>query len=341
MKQKHLLFFLLAFGTFSLPIHSQQYTIEELKQGFYDQYVEKKENTFFMSMEPLLLASGSDFLDNFGVKYFLCPSESLHQVEKLNIPPSNFVIYRMSDDKRILCWMSTLQDSDTKENVALRKTLQKKFGTIPLQGDTVLVPAKWFSGQIRYLLDPFVYGHEIVSDRLEMDSVADGVILARNKDQRYVYWTPSYLETDSRRISNKRTDTIIKVVMDGKPDVHLENARGMALYERDINRFIDNSLIPNDYEYDKQYAIMLYLDEGGGGHLNVLLPQELNMEDRLLLTILATAIENQPKHTFAGYVSARGRFPAIYLKAYFSKGHWTFEDYRFVDVYEAMKKPKH
>ena len=174
-----------------------------------------------------------------------------------------------------------------------------------------------------------------------MDSVADGVILARNKDQRYVYWTPSYLETDSRRISNKRTDTIIKVVMDGKPDVHLENARGMALYERDINRFIDNSLIPNDYEYDKQYAIMLYLDEGGGGHLNVLLPQELNMEDRLLLTILATAIENQPKHTFAGYVSARGRFPAIYLKAYFSKGHWTFEDYRFVDVYEAMKKPKH
>ena len=44
MKQKHLLFFLLAFGTFSLPIHSQQYTIEELKQGFYDQYVEKQGN---------------------------------------------------------------------------------------------------------------------------------------------------------------------------------------------------------------------------------------------------------------------------------------------------------
>ena len=81
--------------------------------------------------------------------------------------------------------------------------------------------------------------------------------------------------------------------------------------------------------YDKEYSIMLYLDEGGKAHLNALLPRELTIEDRLLLTILATAVEYQPKHSFAGYVSARGRFPAVYLKAHFRGGKWYFHDYRY------------
>ena len=63
--------------------------------------------------------------------------------------------------------------------------------------------------------------------------------------------------------------------------------------------------------------------------LSVLLPKELTLEDRLLLTVLATAVEYQPKRSFAGYVSTRGKFPAVYLKARFRGGKWFFHDYRF------------
>ena len=310
------------------------YDADELKAGFYAQYVDKKENASLTKMEPLFSASDTIFLHTFGDEYFLCPSVPLHQAGKLNLPPSKFVIYNTSENQRILCWMDVLQDAGSKENTSLRKTLQKKYGSIPMQGDTVLVPAKWFTGQLRRMSNPFLYGNEVVARGLQADSVAEGTIVEWEEDdnRRHNYWAGSYLERDARMITKRRTDSRVFVTMDGQRDtsaLHLENERGMALYERDINRCIDARLLPRELNYDKEYSIMLYLDEGGKAHLNALLPRELTIEDRLLLTILATAVEYQPKHSFAGYVSARGRFPAVYLKAHFRGGKWYFHDYRY------------
>ena len=333
---KRNLFFICIFLVCQVYISGQElihsYNIDELKVGFYSQYVDKKENTALTRMEPLHQASEHDFLDSFGHKYYLCWLESLHHIEKLDIPPSEFVLYTMSDDRQILCWLSTLHDSDSKENTKLRKSLQKKYGSIFLQGDTVLIPAKWFTGQLQRLMDPFVYGHEIVSEWLEKDSVDEGFIIRREKNQHHVYWRPSSLEMDASMIMKRSINNRVEVTMDGQRDTtakHLGNERGMALFERDINRCIDNRLLPKELSYDKEYSVMLYLNEGGKARLIVLLPKELTLEDRLLLTVLATAVEYQPKHSFAGYISARGRFPAVYLKARFKGGQWFFHDYRF------------
>lgn len=325
-------------GFLLLPVFSlaqelpRPYSVDDLKAGFYSQYVDKKENAALARMEPLLSASGRNFLYTFGDTRFLCPSESLHQAGKLNIPPSKFVIYENPTDKQILCWMDVLQDADSKENTALRKALQKKYGSIPMQGDTVLVPAKWFTGQLRVLTNPFPYGDEIVSRWLRVDSVAEGSFVEWSDDQRHNYWAGSYLERDASMIMKRRTDSRVVAIMDGQRDTtaeHLENERGMALFERDINRCIDDQLLPKDLSYDKEYSVMLYLNEGGKARLSVLLPKELTLEDRLLLTVLATAVEYQPKRSFAGYVSTRGKFPAVYLKARFRGGKWFFHDYRF------------
>ena len=312
----------------------QPYSIDDLKAGFYSQYVDKNENDALTKMEPLLSAYGRNFLDTFGDTRFLCPSESLHQAGKLNIPPSKFVFYEDSTsvERFILCWMDVLQDADSKENTALRKALQKKYGSIPMQGDTVLVPAKWFTGQLRILTNPFLYGDEVVSRRLQTDSVAEGSFVDWKDDQRHSYWAGSYLERDARMIMKRRTDSRVLVTMDGQRDTtaeHLQNERGMALFERDINRCIDDRLLPKELSFNKEYSIMLYLNEGGKARLSVLLPKELTLEDRLLLTVLATAVEYQPKNSFAGYVSARGRFPVVYLKAHFRGGKWFFHDYRW------------
>lgn len=76
---------------------------------------------------------------------------------------------------------------------------------------------------------------------------------------------------------------------------------------------------------------MLYLDEKNKAHLYPLLPRELTNEDILLLSSLSNAVEQQPAGIFGKLLSARGSFPAIYLRVCFSHKKWhRFCDFRFI-----------
>ena len=95
-------------------------------------------------------------------------------------------------------------------------------------GDTVLVPAKWFTGQLRRMSNPFLYGNEVVARGLQADSVAEGTIVEWEEDdnRRHNYWAGSYLERDARMITKRRTDSRIFVTMDGQRDtsaLHLDS----------------------------------------------------------------------------------------------------------------------
>ena len=310
------------------------YSKQELVDGFYAQYVDSQATVGIENMEPLHFATGKGFHKPYGDSYYLCPTEAMHQAGKLQLPPSEFVIYQpnAAGEHWELCWLGALQNADSKENSALRRTLQKRYGSITLPGDTVLVPARWFTGELRYLKNPFVYGNEVVSKWLKTDSVAEGVVLERQENRRYDYWAKTSLSSDIWPIVNRQKGGRILANLDGeynKEQEKFDTERELILYARDINRSINLELLEYEFSFQKEYAVMLRLDDAGRMGLTPLLPKELTIEDRLLLTTLATAVEAQPAYTFMGYLSARGCFNAIYLKARFAKGRWFFHDYRF------------
>ena len=347
MKQKHLLFFLLAFGTFSLPIHSQQYTIEELKQGFYDQYVEKTIDSSAYRVDSLNMANLHHYYESHD-RIILCPSDSLHQAGKLRLPLSRFVwITEVIGEKDRLYWQDALEVEDSVEYQKLRTQLVKKYGHIFLDDGTELIPANWFTGDLKLLTNAFVYGGEVVAYWLRKTHVVEGSIQFHEEGNPFYYNRyrgAPLLEREASSIEKTRLDGKMEIRVDGhtsREERALKTAKGLALFARDINRCIDNRLLFS-MQTRKEYSVMLYLDENTlKAHLHPLLPQELTDEDRLQFSLLSTAVEQQPAGTFKGYDSGRGFFPAIYLKANCSRGRWSFEDYRFEDVYEAMKKPKH
>ena len=348
MKRKNVPFTLFALFAFSLPIHSQRYTIEELKQGFYDQYVEKQGNKDENQFDLLEEVDKRTVLSETSLDY-ICDSILIRHAGGISLPPSKYVY--MTDDEvgeqtTKLYWMGTLTDSHSKECEKLREKLKKKYGYVPLRGDTVLIPAKWLSSeQFDCIVNPFRYGNTWVSYRCRRAKISEGKFICAPDELPFVSFRKPYNEMEEivNQISWVRLDRKLPSIRVGG-DMGLEARallckKGLTLFARDINRLIDKRLIPE--EMKKEYSIMLYLDEDTlKAHVHPLLPQELTDEDRLLLSLLSTAVEQQPAGTFEGYYSDRGFFPAIYLKANLSKGHWSFEDYRFVDVYEAMKKPK-
>ena len=349
MKRKNVLFILFALCAFSLPIHSQRYTIEELKQGFYDQYVGKTIDTSAFQVDSLKEGCKMCILKN-QAPHILCSCDLLHKEGNLRLPPSQFAWVWSKEEKGVLYrlyWISTVEAPDSEVSQKIKKQLKKKYGQLILEDGTELIPAKWFSGHIKVLSNPFVYGGEVVSKRLMKAQILDGVFLQIGEDEDPFYYD-NYrdcpLEYEASSIEKIRLDGKMEVRFDGhtsREEEALRTAKGLALFARDINRCIDNSLLFS-MRTKKEYSVMLYLDESTlKAHLHPLLPQELTDEDRLLLSLLSTAVEQQPAGTFKGYDSGRGFFPAIYLKANCSRGRWSFEDYRFEDVYEAMKKPKH
>ena len=347
MNRKNYLFFFCFLLAFPFRLFSQGYTIEELKQGFYDQYVEKSNDASACRVDSLNMGNLHHFYERQD-PIILCPSDSLHQAGKLRLPLSRFVwITEVIGEKDRLYWQDALEVEDSVEYQKLRKQLVKKYGHIFLDDGTELIPAKWFTGDLKLLTCPFVYGGEVVAYWLRKTHVVEGSIQFHEEGKPFYYdhyrSAPS-VEREASSIGKIRLDGKMEVRVDGhtsREERALRTAKGLALFARDINRCIDNRLLFS-MQTKKEYSVMLYLDENTlKAHLHPLLPQELTDEDRLQLTLLSTAVEQQPAGIFEGYDSDRGFFPAIYLKANCSRGRWSFEDYRFEDVYEAMKKPKH
>ena len=101
--------------------------------------------------------------------------------------------------------------------------------------------------------------------------------------------------------------------LDGEANKKLERERELYLFSKEVSRYIDFSFIEKEYR-SKEYTVMLRLDETLKAHLYVLLPMELTTEDRMVLTFVSMAVNQQPPQTFSGYWCSRGLYPAIFLK---------------------------
>ena len=114
------------------------YSKQELVDGFYAQYVDSQATVGIDNMEPLHFATGKGFHKPYGDSYYLCPTEAMHQAGKLQLPPSEFVIYQpnAAGEHWELCWLGALQNADSKENSALRRTLQKRYGSMSTEMQT-------------------------------------------------------------------------------------------------------------------------------------------------------------------------------------------------------------
>lgn len=160
---------LLLFGVI-LPLQSlwgQHYSIEELTQGFYAQYVEKS-SVGQMEMEgmDMLMYANEEFgnIKQSSDKPFLCFNEELHKAGDINLPPSVFVeLFEIPNSESRLYWYSTRDSSNRAETVKLRDVLLRTYGGKQLPGGAVLVPARWFSGELHALHKPFLYGNVPVS----------------------------------------------------------------------------------------------------------------------------------------------------------------------------------
>lgn len=131
---------------------------------------------------------------------------------------------------------------------------------------------------------------------------------------------------DKARVKKLSYDGVASNKNDFVP-AELQSRKALALFAHNINDCIDTSLIPKGM--NKEYAVMLYLDDNSKAHLRPLLPRELTDEDKLVLGLLSAAVHQQSDGTFQGYWSGKGYFNAIYLKATFQHNGWAFEDYKY------------
>ena len=115
----------------------------------------------------------------------------------------------------------------------------------------------------------------------------------------------------------------------GPEDAKLSNYRAMELFSREFSRHLDLHLLPEDME--RTYSIMLHLDDYDQIHLYPLLPEELTIEDKLILTILGNVTEQQPAHTFRKLRSQRGPYPAVFLKVHLKRRRCFFSDYKYLE----------
>ena len=324
----------LVFLVSSMPLQSlqaQHYSVEELTQGFYAQYVEKS-SAGQMEMDGMdILMYAHEDLGNIkqsSDKPFLCFNEELHKAGDISLPPSIFVeLYEMPDRKSHLYWYSTRDSSNRSESDKLRDVLRRTYGSKQLPSGAVLVPVRWFSGELHALHKPFLYGNVPVSRYLCLYRIEKGVFMENEQGNSYFYDSDhTEIEFDAWAIAKTTTSRYHEV---GPEDDKLSNYRAMTLFSREVTRNLDAHLLPEDME--RSYAIMLHLDDYDQLHLYPLLPKELTMEDKLLLTILSNAIERQPARTFGKLRSARGPYPAVFLWAHFNRRRWSFEDYKYIE----------
>ena len=268
------------------------------------------------------------------LKEYLYGADELHKVGDISLSPSIFVcVVERKDSTSVLtlCWKG-LRDSTDAANVAIRSLLCKKYG-YKRCGDTILIPARWFSGELLVYSNPFLYGNVMLTSRILRAHVEKGELLQDEGQNAFTSWSArNGLNSDVSAIEMTRTDGYVEVRIDekySKERAKLENCKAMKLLGRNISRNAGGHFLPT--EMQREFAVMLYLDEYDKAHLHPLLPRELTDTDCILLAMLANLIDQQPAGTFTKYFSAKGRFPAVFLKANLWNGRWFFKDYRFIE----------
>ncbi len=311
-------FSLLAWG------QKESFSYEELKNGFITQYIKKNSTKSLDSLDILYWTSINDFQTiNSTSSYYIIPNSPLHRAGDLLLPVSKFVylsefIDTLANEVHQLYWIEPRHNFLSKEDIKLKNKMRKKYGYVILNDTTTLIPAKWFSGELNFLESPYLYGNEYVSNRLCT------VLLTHGKFCPQRIETPAF--SSQWKIGGELDFTISQIEnmqengrrMNNPISPQLKREKALLLFSKQISQYFDFSFLPADYQ-SKKYTIMLRLDETLKAHLYVLQPEELHIEDRLVLTALSMAVEQQPAGIFSGYWCARGLYPAIFLHARISK----------------------
>ena len=162
--------------------HSQtENSLDLCKEGFYAQYCNGESHVSIDSLDKVYYAYEDEMCDTLydNSISFMRASADLHSIGKVTLPVSKFIM--MTDKVEphgLKVSLYVMQDSLNKS--ACEK-LKKKYGYRPLGNDTILIPAKWFSGQIVHLYDPFVYGNTIVTRKISKVTYSNGIEDERKK----------------------------------------------------------------------------------------------------------------------------------------------------------------
>ena len=307
-------------------------SVEEMRQIFYGSERNCEHPQSLNRFSRYLL--GGKFTDNNDVIADVC---GVLPYKKYPMPVSStYVLYgdhANTKDAYQLFWQ---KEKNAKQNDAAGEFLAKKYGQLNL-GDTLcLVPARWVNGTFYVLEYSFDYFGMVLSSDPCVYSFQKGV----EKRYRKIDLGKSELKTRVRRLENKSKKTnpqIAIVVMDAPPlkvAAYRQKAwqvsqASLSLFSSDVMR-----LCREEREAPRsEFSLLFHYDSQRRLHVVVLLPKELNEEERRRMDELQRAVALQPPGLFSSFFTIDGRvFPGMYVKATYERGRWRFEDYRFLNL---------
>ena len=308
-------------------------SVEEMRANFYqsDAFLVLNDSMHRYDKKPV--SSGQRSLTLFIEK-----EGQLHQLKQGKALPASF--YRIcgnpADREYYLSWVGVCDENAVDKDSTVRQFLKDTYGTFKYKEKVELVPAKWFSGALISMSNPFRYGGMILSENASIISFSEGCL----SDNRFVPLGSSRLWLDVEEVRNAYTfgrqqGGVSDYRCSGlSPEEFWKEERRninacLALFARDVMR-----LCREEREAPKsEFSLLFHYDSQRRLHVDVLLPKELNEEERRRMDELQRAVALQPPGLFSSFFTIDGRvFPGMYVKATYERGRWRFEDYRFLNL---------
>ena len=335
-----IIFLSCALATNAQEVQVKAYSLEEMKAGFVSQYVNHEpapsltgydeiwfDDQFYAAYEEKMDSLYPDQVKEMkAMKRILKSDPSLRVVNNKVLPPSIYLwIYVKDQEHGMLYWMGFKEGKDSIGQAELREWICKQFGTVVIENCT-LVPAKWFSGQLKVIKSPRVYGNTLVSSRLFVADIVKGEII----ESKFVAYREPRGEPGGRLIGDiiRIRDGMI-YTFDGYWNAERLQQTALTLFARDVNRLctMQKGIRPVEYSF------LFFVDSEFKTHLHVLLPSQLDAEDEKRISELSNAIEAQPRAVFSRYWTIEAkRFSGIYVKAIFDGSGWHFSDYNYIGL---------
>jgi len=313
------------------------YSLEEMKAGFFSQYVNHEPGPSLKAYDEVrfndqFYTASGNILDSIYpffyrhklMKRILTADPSLRVVKNKVLPPSVYLwTYGKGKENGMLYWMEFADGNGLPEQVKMQKWLYEQFGTTVLN-NCRLVPAKWFSGQLKVIESPRVYGNTVVSSSLYIVNVVNGEIEKTESAYEKVKGDSSSLIGDFKDLREGMSNA------SQFKDEKLLQEIALNFFARDVNRLciVPREIRPNK-DYRPEYSFLFFVDSALKTHLHVLAPSKLDAEDEKRISELSKVIEAQPAGVFARYWTLEGKkFSGMYVKGVILGG-WNFIEYKY------------
>ena len=335
-----ILFLACVLATNAQQTQVKAYSLEEMKAGFISQYVKHEPEPLLTDSDEIrfsdqFYAASENNADSIPLAFLkrmkpmqriLAPDPSLRVVKNKVLPPSIYLwIYDKDKESEMLYWMGFRKSKDSIEQVKLEKWICKQFGSIVMNNCT-LVPAKWFSGQLKILELPMVYGNTVVASKLYRATVVKGEIKKTESVYGEVKADSSSLIGDINSI--RKSMHARSYGLWGYERLH---QLALNLFGRDINNVSKLRTVPKGvYSKEYEYDFLFVVDSDLKTHLHVLTPSQLDEDSEKRISELSSAIEAQPAGIFGRYWTLEGqKFPGIYVRGLFDGLKWHFFEYNY------------